>query len=182
MGAHEVKKLLKTLKPLSIQEDADASVALLLKPVRNYFEVLLVKRSEYIGDPWSGKMAFPGGKRNEDDQDLKQTIVRETLEETNIDLRDRCRFLGVMDPVRPNLRPEMKVLPFVVLLEHDPFIKLNEELERFVWISPKELAKNRGMVKLDFGKTPAFLLGDNVIWGMTYTLLERLIDILGYPN
>jgi len=72
-------------------------------------------------------------------------------------------------------RPEMKVLPFVVLLEREPSIKLNKkELERFVWISMEELFQNQKTVKFDFGEFPAYVVGDNIVWGLTYRILQNL--------
>ncbi len=172
-----IEKLSKTLKPASEKQDADAAVALLLKSVN---QILFVKRVENSADPWSGQMALPGGKRDAKDQNLKQTVVRETLEETNIKLLDRCRFLGVIEPLRSTQRPEMKVLPFVILLEHEPIIKLNEELEGFVWISLEELLQHKGTVKFSFGEFPAYIVGDTIIWGLTYRILEKFIHILNH--
>ncbi|NIU81746.1 NUDIX domain-containing protein [Candidatus Bathyarchaeota archaeon] len=149
-----------------------------MKSVEQDAEVLLVKRVESPHDPWSGQMAFPGGKRDESDQDLKQTVVRETLEETNIDLLDHGLILGVMTPFRSTERPEMKILPFVVLLQHQPFIRLNEELEDHLWIPLAELDRCRGSAKFSFGAYPAYLVGDKVIWGLTYRILHKLLDIL----
>ncbi len=166
------------LKPLSEEQDADAAVALLLKPVDQVLKVLFVKRVENLADPWSGQMALPGGKRDAKDQNLKQTVVRETLEETNIKLVDRCRFLGVMETLRSKRRPEMKILPFVVFLERDQSIKLNEELEGFVWISLEDLLQHKGTVKFSFGEFPAYIVGNTVIWGLTYRILEKFVHIL----
>lgn len=182
--ADAIEKLSKVLKPISAAEggDASAAVALLLKSVDQGLYVFFVKRVETPSDPWSGQMALPGGKRNEADQNLKQTVIRETLEETNINLLDCCRFLGVMEPLRSTRRPEMKVLPFVILIEHEPSIKLNEELEWFVWISPQELAQNKNTVKLSSGERPAYIVGNNVIWGLTYKILEKFVRILGYVS
>jgi len=177
-----IEKLSKVLKPVSEGQDADAAVALLLKRVNQTLKVLFVKRTENPADPWSGQMAFPGGKRDAKDQNLKQTVVRETLEETNINLLDRCRFLGVMETLTSTRRPEMKILPFVVLLEHEPSIKLNEELERFVWISPEELVHHKGTVKFSFGEFPAYIVGNSVIWGLTYRILEKFVHTLEYPH
>jgi 8-oxo-dGTP pyrophosphatase MutT (NUDIX family) len=171
-----IEKLSKLLVPES-SEDADAAVALLLKQEPNKLKVFLVKRVEAPTDPWSGHVALPGGKRDVKDQNLKQTVVRETLEETNIALLDRCRFLGVMLPIRSTKKPEMKVLPFVILLEHEPLIKLNEELERYVWVSLEKLVEKRGPVNFSFGEYPAFLRGNNVIWGLTYRILERFFTL-----
>jgi 8-oxo-dGTP diphosphatase len=175
-----IEKLSKTLKPASEKQDADAAVALLLKPVDQALQVLFVKRVETRTDPWSGQMALPGGKRDVKDQNLKQTVVRETLEETNIKLLDRCRFLGVIEPLRSTQRPEMKVLPFIILLEYEPIIKLNEELEGFVWISLKELLQHKGTVKFSFGEFPAYIVGNTIIWGLTYRILEKFSHILNH--
>ena len=177
-----IEKLSKVLKPISEGQDANAAVALLLKLVNQDLEVFFVKRVESPIDPWSGQMALPGGRRDAKDQNLKHTVVRETLEETNINLLDRCRFLGVIDPVRSAIKPEMKILPFVVLLEHEPSIKLNEELERFVWISPEELVQHKGTVKFSFGELPAYIVGNSVIWGLTYRILEMFVHTLEYPH
>jgi len=177
-----IEKLSKVLKPVSEGQDATAAVALLLKPVGQDLKVFFVKRVENPADPWSGQMALPGGKRDAKDRNLKQTVVRETLEEANINLLDRCRFLGVMEPVRSTLRPEMKILTFAILLEHEPSIKLNEELEGFVWISLEELAQHKGTAKFSFGEFPAYIVGNSVIWGLTYRILKKIVHTLGYSH
>jgi 8-oxo-dGTP pyrophosphatase MutT (NUDIX family) len=173
-----IERLSKMLKPISEGEDADAAVALLLKPADQALQVLFVKRVESSDDPWSGQMAFPGGKRDAKDQTLKQTVVRETLEETNIDLLNHCRFLGVMANFRSTQRPDMKILPFVFLLERDPSIRLNEELEGFVWISLEELIHSRSIAKFSFGEVPAYAVRGIVIWGLTYRILEKFVRLL----
>lgn len=180
--ADSIEKLLKTLKPAAEEEDADAAVALLLKPANQSLKLFFVKRAENPADPWSGQMAFPGGKSDPKDQNLKQTVVRETLEETSINLLDRSRFLGIMEPLRSTRRSEMRILPFLILLEHEPTIKLNEELEWFVWISPEELLQYRGTAKFSFGEVPAYVFGERVIWGLTYRILEKFFQILEYSD
>ncbi len=175
-----IENLSKVLTPISAAEgrDATAAVALLLKSLDQGLYIFFVKRVETPADPWSGQMALPGGKRSTADQNLKETVIRETLEETNINLRDSCRFLGVMEPLRSTRRPEMKVLPFVILIEYEPLIKLNEELERFFWISPRELTKHRNTVEFGFGERPAYIVGNNVIWGLTYNIIEKFVRYL----
>ena len=68
----KIENLCKVLKPVSDRQDADAAVALLLKLPDQDLKILIVKRAENPADPWSGQMAFPGGKRDEKDQNLKQ--------------------------------------------------------------------------------------------------------------
>jgi len=95
-----VERLSKMLKKTSENLDANAAVVALLRATNQDFQVLFVKRAENSGDPWSGQTAFPGGKRDPEDRNLKETVVRETLEETRINLLEGCRFLGAMKPVR----------------------------------------------------------------------------------
>jgi hypothetical protein len=47
------------LKVFTEEQDADASVALLLKIVDQDLAALFVKRVENPTDPWSGQMALP---------------------------------------------------------------------------------------------------------------------------
>jgi 8-oxo-dGTP pyrophosphatase MutT (NUDIX family) len=175
-----VKKLSEMLRPVSAKEDADAAVALLLKPKDDSLSVLFVKRVNSPSDPWSGQTALPGGKREPNDKDLKQTVIRETLEETNINLEDDCRFLGTTRIEHSTPRTEMRILPFVVFLEHEPTIRLNEnELERCAWIPLKELTKHRGTAKFSFGESPAYIIDDHVIWGLTYRIVEEFLHAIG---
>ena len=50
--------------------------------------VLLMKRAERHGDPWSGHISLPGGRYQASDGDLRVTAIRETREELGIDLED----------------------------------------------------------------------------------------------
>ncbi len=106
------EKLSKTLKQTSECPDANAAVVALLRLANQDFQVLFVKRAENPTATWSGQTAFPGGVGAPEDRNLKETVVRETLEETGINLLEGFRFLGAMEPLRSIQRPEMKVLPF----------------------------------------------------------------------
>ena len=172
------EELSKMLKPTSESLDANAAVVVLLRTKDQEFQVLFVKRAEKSDDPWSGQTALPGGKRSPDDRDLKETVVRETLEETSINLLKGCRFLGAMEPLRSTQRPEMKIVPFVVLLEKEQNIKLNEELMGHFWTPLKELVRHKGTVKFSFGEYPAYIIENHVIWGLTYRILTKLLNIL----
>jgi len=171
------ERLTKMLKQTSESLDANAAVVVLLRATNQDFQVLFVKRAEKSGDPWSGQTALPGGKRDPEDRNLKETVVRETFEETSINLLEGCRFLGAMEPVRSTQKPEMKILPFVVLLEKGQAIKLNEELTEYFWTPLKELAKHKGTVKFSFGECPAYSIENHIIWGLTYKILQNLLSL-----
>lgn len=175
------EKWSEILKPIEEEQNASAAVALLLNSVHTHITVLFVKRVNNPADPWSGQMALPGGKQELDDQNLKDTVIRETAEETGINLEE-CQFLGVLEAVTSAPRPDMKILPFVILCEHEPIITLNEkELEGFFWISLNDLIYNRGTIDFGFGEFPAYIVGDTIIWGLTYRIMERFFRTIGFP-
>jgi len=175
----KVNETAKALKSFSTEQEANAAVAILLKPADRDVNILFVKRVENPRDPWSGQIALPGGKRDPKDRDLKETVLREILEETGINLLEHCRFLGVIEAVRSQLNPKMKILPVVILLEHEPVIKLNrDELERYYWIPIKDLVKNERIVKSGFKPRPAFVIGDIKIWGLTFRILKNFFHAL----
>ena len=175
-----IEELSVHLRPVSEEQDANAAVALLLKLESGRFLVLFVRRVQDSSDPWSGQIALPGGKRESEDKDLKETVIRETLEETKINLLDNCRFLGVMSTFQSKPRPEIKVLPFVILIRDAPSIRLNQkELKEYFWISLDKLIKNKTVAKLGFGKVPAFIVGNTIIWGLTYRIVECFINYVG---
>ena len=59
-------------------------------------ELLFIKRTAQEGDPWSGQIAFPGGRREAADADDVACAIRETWEEVGIDLTQEgdFQFLG----------------------------------------------------------------------------------------
>jgi len=174
-----VEMLERKLRPVTDEQQANTAVAILLKINNQNFMILFVRRAKNLADPWSGQIGFPGGKHELGDENLKQTIIRETKEEAGINLLKDCRFLGVLDAQRTKPKPDLKILPFVVLLQDEPLIKLNlKELRTFFWISIGQLAENRTIVELASEKQPAYVFGKKVIWGLTCRILEDLFQTL----
>ncbi|MGI9075932.1 MAG: NUDIX hydrolase, partial [Gemmatimonadaceae bacterium] len=89
-----------------------ASVAVVLRLGDDAaLELLLIKRAEFAGDPWSGHVALPGGRREDTDKSATATAIRETLEETAIDLVRHGRLIGALD----ELQPRTRALPPIVI-------------------------------------------------------------------
>lgn len=58
-------------------------------------EVLLIKRAARAGDRWTSHIALPGGKMEPDDANDRATSIRETMEETGLELNtDHCLYIG----------------------------------------------------------------------------------------
>ena len=177
MRAHEKLSNLRGKLLDGPDEDSHAAVAILLRERNDDLEFFLVKRAEVEGDPWSGDMAFPGGKRGDDDRDLLDTACREVLEETAIDLRDVSK-LGYMKPIFSSVRTSMKVQPIVYVYDEEPEVSLNYELTRYLWVPLKELVQSRTKEDIKGWNSDVYKYDGEVVWGLTFRMLEQLIEIL----
>jgi 8-oxo-dGTP pyrophosphatase MutT (NUDIX family) len=157
--------------------DAWAAVAILLREEEDDYETLLVRRAVVPGDPWSGDMAFPGGKKVPQDKTLRDTVVREVSEETGIDL-DALRYIGALPVLFSSMKPERDVLPIVYLYEGRPEIRLNSELTAYRWVHLKELRASRTTEKVKGWEGEVFKLGDDIVWGLTYRMLDNLLALM----
>lgn len=169
-----IRRMLKTQGDVEVK----AAVALLFRRADMDLELLLVKRALVPSDPWSGDMAFPGGKRGPQGEGLMETVLREVLEETGIDLNSSS-FLGVMDVFFSAVRPGMGVLPFVFLVNGYPEVRLNEELTSYLWVPLGELKGSKGRALIKNFDVPVFHVEGEVVWGLTYRMIDKLLDMLG---
>lgn len=161
----------------------EAAVAIVLAPGDGgELELLFIKRAEEEGDPWSGQMALPGGRRDDGDEDLIATAIRETHEETSIAL-PRETLLGELDDLAPLTRvlPPIMVRPFVFGLEHRPEVRPSREVALHLWTSLNELPGTAGETAVSVrgfeGDVPAYLVGPHVVWGMTHRILSGFFDL-----
>ncbi|MBD3205322.1 NUDIX domain-containing protein [Candidatus Bathyarchaeota archaeon] len=179
MSSHEMlSNLIEGLKQ-NPEEDSHAAVAVMLKPVENDLEIFLVKRAEVPGDPWSGDMAFPGGKKVVHDRTLLETVTREVWEETKIELSDQ-EILGYLRPINSWVKEEMKVQPVIYRFDEKPEYILNYELTKAVWVPLSKLEETRQEATVKGWETQIFRYNDDVVWGLTYRMIERILEILNY--
>jgi len=163
-----------------------AAVALVLRgDTLDDAALLFIRRAVRVGDPWSGHVAFPGGRRDATDTTLEVTARRETREELALDLDAEAELLGVLDDLRPRAAslPSIAVRPFVFRLSRDVELVPNEEVQSTFWVPMSALLDparavehvfDRGGVRLRF---PAYRWGDDVVWGMTERLVTQLLAV-----
>ncbi|HEX5520756.1 MAG TPA: CoA pyrophosphatase [Longimicrobiaceae bacterium] len=163
--------------------DSDASVALLVRPARIALELLVIQRSERVGDPWSGHMAFPGGRRDAGDADPLATAVRETREEVGIDIAAVGRLLGPLDAVRPGGGPQLVVSPFAFAVPAGTLAQPNYEVRAALWIPVRDLidpeAAREYLHQVGAGtprRFPALTWGEYTIWGLTHRILSQFLE------
>jgi 8-oxo-dGTP pyrophosphatase MutT (NUDIX family) len=160
-----------------------AAVAIVLAPgTSGDAELLLIKRAERKGDPWSGQMALPGGRHEPGDRILLDTARRETYEETGIGLSED-QVLGELDDLHPTTRllPSIIVRPFVFSLPYRPTVQTSDEVTLHLWVSLTVLraAATRSSISVR-GKrmeVASYALGPYIIWGMTERIIRPLIDL-----
>ena len=164
-----------------------AAVAIVLRDAgAGLIELLLIKRSERADDPWSGQIALPGGRYDPTDATLQDTAVRETWEETGVDLARDGVVLGTLDELRPRtpVLPPIIVTPFVSVVRAGVAIETSDEVALAFWVPLSLLADPSIAVDSDVtvrGSTwrvPSYLLGEHIVWGMTERILRNLLLLL----
>ena len=164
-----------------------AAVALVLRaPANGDSELLVIRRAERQGDPWSGQMGLPGGRQEPNDASLEDTAVRETREEIGLDIRADGYVLGALDEHRPRspVLPSIIVRPYVAVVRPDVVLSLNAEVADALWIPLhilRDAASQRESVVHVRGEArtePSFVVGGTIVWGMTNRILRSLLRLL----
>jgi 8-oxo-dGTP pyrophosphatase MutT (NUDIX family) len=150
-------------------------------------QVLMIERAEREGDPWSGHMAFPGGRMDKGDMTGLRTAMRETEEETGIYLGRAGHCIGRLSDIvsRPHSgRRPMVVTPYVFHLHTAVSITPNYEVAEAVWV-PLDFLQNeehrqsmqwqRGTLKLTL---PCYFYEGKRIWGMSLRMLDELMTVI----
>ena len=181
----DISRALASRPPARMAEavETQAAVAVVLREAPAGIEILFIRRAEHPQDPWSGQMAFPGGRREEGDRDLLETAVRETLEETGVDLHRKAEHLGALDEVRAmaRMRPvNLAIMPFVFRLRGEPRPELSPEVRSLHWLRLEDLLGPSRRSTFDYehqGETlqfPCLRVEELVIWGLTYRMFMSL--------
>ena len=173
--------------PLLLDEAyLQAAVAVVLRVAGPDLDLLLIKRAQSERDPWSGHMALPGGRRDPGDDDLRATAVRETMEETGVDLDRRGRSLGRLDIVAPSSPrlPKLTISPFVFGVGPDvPARVASHEIEQIYWVPLGELRDpaTHGTIEIPLpGGTrpfPCYEVAGEIVWGLTHRILTQFLEV-----
>jgi 8-oxo-dGTP pyrophosphatase MutT (NUDIX family) len=166
-----------------------AAVAMILRQGQRGLELLFIQRSMFENDPWSGNVAFPGGKAQQGEEP-RQAAERETAEEIGLDLNSGL-YLGQMPIVRGSLLP-VQVSCFVYWMNGSPVeLVLNGEVHDTYWAGLDELDnRERHLIasvrfRGEEFEVPAIRLswpGSPVLWGLTYRLVMHFLEIYRHES
>ena len=180
-----LKSRLSSRTPARIDEPGaiETAVAAILAPGEEGLEALFIRRAERAGDPWSGHIGLPGGRRETEDADRLDTALRETEEEVGVSL-PRESLLGPLDDLHPRTPslPPVVISPFVFGLERRPATRLSDEVAGVLWVPLSRLtlceATAEVPIKGRLTPVPCFRVPDAVIWGLTYRIMRSLLPLL----
>jgi 8-oxo-dGTP pyrophosphatase MutT (NUDIX family) len=164
-----------------------SSVATVLREHDDELQVLLIKRALKEGDRWSGHIAFPGGREQQEDKNIRDTAIRETSEEIGLELSvdDYIGRLSDLMTFAHGTRKPMVVSPYAFKLKGDPKFTINHEVDQVIWLPVSFLAdkSNRETMRWERKgvsiKLPCYFYGEHRIWGLTLKMLDELVfDVL----
>ena len=158
------------------------AVLILLFEEEDTLKTCFIERTTYDG-VHSGQIAFPGGKK-EEDETLVQAALRETEEEIGVKQSD----INVLGQLTELYIPPSNFLvhPFVGSISYKPsFFPEPAEVAEVVEIKVDELSdvRYRGekKIKLSNGnivETPYFNLHGKTVWGATAMIISEFLDVM----
>ena len=180
-----------TPRILSAGQAQKAAVAVVLREGEDLRpEVLFIERAQQPADPWSGHMAFPGGRVELDDATIRSAAERETLEEVGLSLEgaERLGRLADLEGLKGGGRPAGIVISAFVYHHRSPGpLRTNHEVEEAFWVPLPLLSDPARRVEyrhplLGAEIYPGILVGDpdrHVVWGLTYRFVEIFLSAVG---
>jgi 8-oxo-dGTP pyrophosphatase MutT (NUDIX family) len=185
----KIQQALADYRPQLIEGEPQgrAAVAVVLRDDAGPMELLFIERASCEGDPWSGDIAFPGGRIDEGDASPQAAAERETLEEVGLSL-DAAAPLGRLDDLfgMKTATSGIVVSAFVYHVRQPSVLMPNHEVQDAFWFPIDALLDRRRHIAYleERGlQSPGIVVaneGRRVVWGLTYRFLTHLLEILGH--
>ena len=131
-----------------------------------------------------GEISFPGGKISDIDDDLLDTALRETKEETGLEIL-RDNVIGQLKQV-VTLNSGFTIAPFICMLDSIGHLVPNSEVDSFLHIPllpfletlENDLEPKHNSIQEMY----TYTFEKNLIWGASARMLKQITDILRKEN
>lgn len=158
-----------------------AAVSIMTAVIHGAPHLLMIQRARRAGDPWSGQMAFPGGRQSPSDHSILHTACRETEEEVGIDpapIANRItRLSDLVTRSHHSWKPQV-VTPFLFELSETPPLRINHEAHVEIWIPTPLFLEPVGSLPWSVGPftvaLPCHYYQDYPIWGLSLLMIRGL--------
>lgn len=163
-----------------------AAVAAVFRTGEHDTDLLFIQRAERDGDPWSGHMAFPGGRADAVDSDSHATAERETAEELGLDLGSARRLGSLTDADGGRATNNLiAVSAHCYWIDGErPPLEPNHEVAAAAWVPVSQLLDRRRYIDYWYGPSGSAFPGiqldvqEQVVWGLTLRFLADLFTRL----
>lgn len=194
MTTKTIFDLIKNYQPACLEHNGElaAAIAIIIRERNEQYEMLLIERSKREDDPWSGQMAFPGGKIDATDIDAQAAAERETEEEVSVKLQ-ASEYLGQLDDLHGiKVKQEHTVLlsSFVYFVDRDIEPLGNYEVANTVWVPlnfftdkqrismvthPRDNSMRHPGIRIDDAEVES----PRVVWGLTFRVITSMFEAAG---
>ncbi|MGQ0606692.1 MAG: NUDIX hydrolase [Candidatus Nitrosotenuis sp.] len=146
-------------------------------------KIIMTQKPFTLQQP-AGEISFPGGKIAEDDEDLLDTAIRETLEEIALDV-PRSSVIGQLSAVQTR-NSGYTIIPFVAMLDDVKSLQPNSEVDEILHIPMFSLLKTLDIdddaEHRSLFEAYQLTYQNKLIWGASARMLKQIADIFKQHN
>lgn len=177
------KKLGKVIDVDTLKPKRAAVMALLYASDEGDLKMIFILRKTYEG-VHSNQVGFPGGKTEEQDNNLLDTALRETEEEIGL---HRSQIQVIKELTDVYIPPSnFLVKPFLgVVSKPFQYVIDDYEVEQILEFSVADILNEQNVGSESITNSyannltvPSFKFGESVIWGATAMMLSEIKDLL----
>lgn len=166
-----------------------AAVSLVFRSIGDTTDLLFIQRAFHDKDPWSGQIAFPGGRLEQTDANAQAAAARETMEEVGLVLPDTA-YVGQLDDVLGPIVKAQKsvhVSSFVYHLTEPVETSANYEVQQVLWIPLQQLRDDSNVEQFEHSNIVGQIMRGirlnpaqpEILWGLSLWILFSLFKTVG---
>ncbi len=174
------------LTRLADERERDSAAVLIPVVDQSKPTVILTQRASHMGSH-AGEVAWPGGRRDPEDESLKDTALRESFEEIGLPPES----VTILSEMRPFISKHgLRVTPYVGLVDPSVVLKANPaEIDTIFQVPLSWLASDpRSQTDLvsrygEDHEVPVYIYNGFRIWGLTAMILwEFMVEAMGVES